>query len=86
MPFSALQLRKGPEEVARVRRGDGGAEFAAADIEPAPDFCAGLGTSGILGLVKVGEAVKTLLNLDGILGSALAVTAKALRATSSNLA
>lgn len=42
-------------------------QFTAADIDPAPEFCAALDTAGILGMAKVKGTVKTLLNIDHIL-------------------
>ncbi len=42
------------------------------EIEPAPDFGAGLDTVSILGIAKMKDGVKTLLNIDHV----LAATAK----------
>jgi purine-binding chemotaxis protein CheW len=48
----------GVEEVASI---------PAADIEPTPDFGASLDTAYILGMAKVKNAVKTLLDIDRVL-------------------
>ena len=42
--------------------------FAAVDIEAAPDFGAAGGTADILGMAKVKGKVKTLLDIDQVLG------------------
>jgi purine-binding chemotaxis protein CheW len=49
----------GVEEVAQV---------AAVDLEEAPDFGAGNSTQGLLGLAKLKSGVKTLLDIDQIIG------------------
>lgn len=43
-------------------------EIAADSIEPAPEFDAGLDTGFILGMGKIGETVKILLDIDKVLG------------------
>jgi purine-binding chemotaxis protein CheW len=43
--------------------------LAAADIEETPDFGAKISTHYILGMAKVKGAVKTLLDIDGVLGA-----------------
>jgi purine-binding chemotaxis protein CheW len=40
--------------------------IAAADIEAAPDFGARLQTDYILGMAKVRETVKTILDIDRV--------------------
>jgi len=44
--------------------------FTSENIEPAPEFCTAVDTAGILGLAKTPGGVKTLLNIDQILGGA----------------
>lgn len=41
---------------------------AAEDIEPAPDFGNGLTTEYILGIAKIRNTVKTLLDIDKVVG------------------
>lgn len=41
--------------------------ISAADIEPTPDFGVNTGTQSILGMAKVRNTVKTLLNIDNVL-------------------
>jgi purine-binding chemotaxis protein CheW len=43
--------------------------LASADIEETPDFGANISTHYILGMAKVKGAVKTLLDIDGVLGA-----------------
>src|ERR1035437_9160893 len=50
----------GVEEVANI---------AAADIEETPDFGGQICTDYILGMAKVKGAVKTLLDIDGVVGA-----------------
>jgi len=50
----------GVEEVANI---------AAADIEETPNFGSQISTSYILGMAKIKGAVKTLLDIDGVLGA-----------------
>jgi purine-binding chemotaxis protein CheW len=42
---------------------------AAADIEETPDFGAQICTDYILGMAKIKDAVKTLLDIDGVVGA-----------------
>jgi purine-binding chemotaxis protein CheW len=42
-------------------------DIAGEQIEPAPDFGAGLDTDYILGMGKIGETVKILLDIDKVL-------------------
>jgi purine-binding chemotaxis protein CheW len=51
----------GVEEVANI---------AAADIEETPDFGGQIATDYIVGMAKLKGAVKTLLDIDGIVGAA----------------
>jgi len=44
-------------------------DIAAEDIEPAPAFGSAVDTSFILGMGKVGESVKILLDIDRVLGA-----------------
>ena len=44
-------------------------DIAAADIDPAPTLGVAIDTSFILGLGKVGDAVKILLDIDRVLTS-----------------
>ena len=44
-------------------------DIAGEDIEPAPEFAANVDTSFILGMGKVEEAVKILLDIDKVLTS-----------------
>ena len=48
------------EEVANVKTGD---------LEPAPRFGAGLSTKFILGMAKINDRVKTLLDLDRVISA-----------------
>jgi purine-binding chemotaxis protein CheW len=54
------QIVDGVEEVASI---------ADADIEETPDFGGQICTDYILGLAKVKGAVKTLLDIDGVVGA-----------------
>ncbi len=51
--------------------------FAADDIEPPPDFGVNVETRYILGLAKVKNTVKTLLNIDRLFGTDASVVAGA---------
>ncbi len=42
--------------------------IATSDVEPAPDFGADLATDSILGMAKIKGAVKSLLDIDQLLG------------------
>jgi purine-binding chemotaxis protein CheW len=42
--------------------------LAAADIEQTPDFGSTIATDYIMGMAKVKGVVKTLLDIDGVLG------------------
>ena len=53
-------------------------QFAAADLEPAPEFGATLDTSLILAMAKYRGGIKTLLDLDQILGHAAAAAVRTL--------
>ena len=44
-------------------------EIAAEAIEPAPEFGSSVNTDFILGMGKIGESVKILLNIDAVLGT-----------------
>ena len=50
----------GVEEVANI---------AAADIEETPDFGGQIATDYIVGMAKIKGAVKTLLDIDGVVGA-----------------
>jgi len=50
----------GVEEVVNI---------AAADIEETPSFCGDVSTEFILGMAKIKGAVKTLLDIDGVVGA-----------------
>ncbi len=43
-------------------------DIKAEDIEPAPEFGSGVDTGFILGMGKIGESVKILLDIDRVLG------------------
>jgi purine-binding chemotaxis protein CheW len=45
------------------------ASLAAADIEKTPDFGAQIATDYIIGMAKVKDTVKTLLDIDGVIGA-----------------
>jgi purine-binding chemotaxis protein CheW len=49
------------------------AQFATADIEETPDFGAQVDTQYILGMAKVKEVVKALLDIDRVIGGDAAV-------------
>ncbi len=44
-------------------------DIAGAQIEPSPEFGDGMDTSYILGMGKIGDSVKILLDIDRVLGS-----------------
>jgi purine-binding chemotaxis protein CheW len=46
------------------------ANLAAADIEETPDFGGQIATDYIVGMAKIKGAVKTLLDIDGVVGAA----------------
>jgi purine-binding chemotaxis protein CheW len=46
--------------------------LSAADIEPTPDFGTSLNTDYILGMAKVKGSVKTLLDIDRVIGATTA--------------
>lgn len=50
--------------------------LAAADIEETPDFGAQIDTDYIVGMAKIKGAVKTLLDIDGIVGAETLKTIK----------
>jgi purine-binding chemotaxis protein CheW len=45
-------------------------DIAGQDIEEAPQFDASVGTDFLLGMAKVGESVKILLDIDRVLAGA----------------
>ena len=57
----------GVEEVANI---------AAADIEETPDFGGQIATDYIVGMAKLKGAVKTLLDIDGVVGAAAVIGVK----------
>jgi len=55
----------------------GGANLAATDIEETPDFGSTIQTDYILGMAKVKGTVKTLLDIDRVIGAETAAQIKA---------
>ncbi len=51
--------------------------IASTDIEETPDFGAQIATDYIVGMAKVKGAVKTLLDIDGVIGAGTAAQIKA---------
>lgn len=59
----------GPRNGVRTMRDGAHQSGADEQIEPAPEFGSQVGTEFILGMGKVGESVKILLDIDCVPGS-----------------